>query len=145
MKRLKLIPQSWRPTDVVTPRVPKTPPTLQSPTDRSPRTPTEVVNGLGELEAAESPGGGRRERQPSGDVMQTPVIDRMLSSERLIKLRESLSNITKTPVRTLLPGKTSLPPRITYTGLSMPKEHVTVLSLMHFIDHYYVHVLLLCI
>ena len=101
MKRLKLIPNSWRSYDVATPKVAKTPPTYRSP-GRSPVTPTEVAsNGFGVEHGVGSSSGERR----SADVMQTPVIDRMLSSERLIKLRESLSNITQTPVRTLLPGE----------------------------------------
>ena len=110
MKRLKLIPQSWQPTDVATPRIAKTPPLLQGPTGRSPKTPpTEVTDWLGEAEGAGSTSGGKRERPPSGDVMQTPVIERMLGSDRLTKLRESLSNITQTPVRALLPGRGESP------------------------------------
>ena len=114
MKRLKLIPQSWQPTDMTTPRAAKTPPILQGPTGFSPKTPpTEITDWLGDAEGAGSVGG--RKRGAAGDVMQTPVIETMLGSDRLTKLRESLGNITQTPVRTLLPGRrensfTPLPP-----------------------------------
>ena len=86
------------------PRIARTP-----PTPLSPKTPTDVANGYGgegEALGAWSPHGRQKQRRPSGgDVMQTPVIERMVGSERLIKLRESLSNITQTPVRTLHSGK----------------------------------------
>ena len=101
MKQLKVIPHSWQPSDVTSPRAPKSP---QSSTP-SPRTPSRLP--------AEPEGGGKAGEEPSelggrglnGDVMQTPVIDRMLNSERLSKLRECLGNITHTPVRTLRRGK----------------------------------------
>ena len=108
MKRLRIIANSWQPTDAATPpRTTKTPPTYQSPR-RSPATPKEVANGFWEEQRAASTR-GEKKKEGDGDVMQTPVIDRMLSSDRLIKLRENLNNITQTPVRTLLPGmKTTL-------------------------------------
>lgn len=103
MKQLKLIPHSWQPSDVAMPMTTKTPPTFHSP-GRSPKRPDSVV--ASEPREERSPHEGRqRQQQPGGDVMQTPIIDRMLGSERLLKLRESLSNITQTPVRTLHSGK----------------------------------------
>ena len=110
MKQLKIIPQSWQPSDATPPRVARTP-----PTPLSPKTPTDIVNGYGDDGVGQgvwSPHGRQKQRQPSGgggggggDVMQTPVIERMVGSERLSKLRESLSNISQTPVRTLRSGK----------------------------------------
>ena len=111
MKRLKMIPQSWQPSDATAPRIARTP-----PTPLSPKTPTDVANGYGDDGAGQgvwSPHGRQKQRQPSGgvgvgvggDVMQTPVIERMVGTERLSKLRESLSNITQTPVRTLRSGE----------------------------------------
>ena len=104
MKRLKVIPQSWQPSDAAMPRIARTP-----PTSLSPKTPTDVANGYvdsGAGQGAWSPHGRQKQQQPSGgDVMQTPVIERMVGAERLSKLRESLSNITQTPVRTLRSGK----------------------------------------
>lgn len=105
MKQLKMIPQSWRPTDATMPTVARTP-----PTPLSPKTPTDAAaNGYrdnGVEQGVWSPHERQKQRQPSGsDVMQTPVIERMVGSERLSKLRESLSNITQTPVRTLHSGK----------------------------------------
>ena len=100
MKRLKMIPRSWRPSDAA---VLKTPPTLHSP-----KTPTDTANGYvenGVEQGVWSPYRRQKPRQPSGDVMQTPVIDKMIASERLSRLRESLSNITQTPVRTLHSGE----------------------------------------
>ena len=61
MKKLKLIPQSWQPTDVAMPRAAKTPPTLHGSTGRSPKTPpTEVPDWPGDAEGAGSVGGGKR-------------------------------------------------------------------------------------
>lgn len=108
MKQLKIIPQSWQPSDASAPRVARTP-----PTPLSPKTPTDIVNGYRDDGAGQgvwSPHSRQKQRQPSaggGDVMQTPVIERMVGSERLSKLRESLSNISQTPVRTLRSGKKS--------------------------------------
>jgi hypothetical protein len=106
MKQLKIIPQSWQPSDATAPRIARTP-----PTPLSPKIPTDIVNGYGNDGAGQgvwSPHGRQKQRQTSdggGDVMQTPVIERMVGSERLSKLRESLSNISQTPVRTLRSGK----------------------------------------
>ena len=101
MKQLKLIPHSWQPSDFTSPRAPKSP---QSSTP-SPRTPSRLpAEPGGRGKAGEGPG-ELGVRALNGDVMQTPVMDRMLNTERLAKLRESLSNITHTPVRTLRRGK----------------------------------------
>ena len=98
MKQLKLIPLSWRPSDVTSPlRAARSP---RSPAS-SPRTPTKLP---AEPRGAEEGGGELSGRGLNGDVMQTPVIDRMLNSKRLAELRESLGAITQTPVRTLQRG-----------------------------------------
>ena len=95
-----MIPRSWQPSDATVLRSPTAP--------HSPKTPTDITNVYvedGVEQGVWSPNRRQKPRQPSGDVMQTPVIDKMIASERLTRLRESLSNITQTPVRTLHSGE----------------------------------------